>query len=122
MGQLTLITGGARSGKSDFAMRLIQEQGGERVLFVATAEPLDADMAERIAAHRAGRPRTWRTLEAPGRVAEQVKAAWAGEPWVILDCLTLLVSNVLHGAGDGAPGPGHERDQCDSRPGKAHRG
>ena len=102
MGQLTLITGGARSGKSDFAMRLVQEQEGRRVLFVATAEPLDADMAERIAVHRAERPRAWRTMEAPRRVAEQVKAAWAGEPWVILDCLTLLVSNLFHAAGDGA--------------------
>src|SRR5215475_7200724 len=63
MGRLLLVLGGARSGKSAYAQRLAQELGGDDVLFVATAEAWDEDMAQRIARHRQERPATWRTLE-----------------------------------------------------------
>lgn len=93
-GTITLILGGARSGKSDWAERLAA-QSGRPVVFVATATADDAEMAERIATHRAARPATWRTVEAPLTLADTVVAnAHAGEV-VLIDCLTLWVSNVI---------------------------
>ncbi len=91
---LTLVLGGARSGKSSFAQRLAA-QAGERVLYVATAEARDEEMQTRIAAHQRARPTGWRTLEAPLNVGLAVRAAMAEKPVdvVLLDCLTLLVSN-----------------------------
>ena len=92
--ELILILGGARSGKSSYAERLARERGGE-VLFVATATAGDEEMAARIAAHRAARPASWRTLEAPTDVAARVAGANDPAPTIVLDCLTLLVSNLL---------------------------
>ena len=94
MGALILILGGARSGKSAYAERLARERRGE-VLFVATATAGDEEMARRIAAHRATRPDTWRTLEAPQGVAAAVATSGDDAPTVVLDCVTLLVSNLL---------------------------
>ncbi len=95
---LILVTGGARAGKSVFAERLAQQLGGDRdVCYLATAEPGDDEMRERITAHRAARPPGWRTIEAPRGLADAL--ARLGNPLkvrvVLLDCLTLLVSNVL---------------------------
>jgi adenosylcobinamide kinase/adenosylcobinamide-phosphate guanylyltransferase len=90
---LTLITGGARSGKSSFAQRLAEQQPDE-VLFVATAEARDADMRARIARHQAERPPHWRTLEAPLHVAHAL-AHTPAAPLVLLDCVTLWVTNML---------------------------
>lgn len=77
--KLTLITGGARSGKSSLAERLAMQ--GERVLFVATAEALDDDMRSRIAAHQASRPAEWHTLEEPrnlpGAIGERIRGSSA---------------------------------------------
>ena len=95
--ELILITGGARSGKSGFAERLAMQ--GKRVLFVATAEALDDDMARRIAAHRGSRPAEWDTLEEPRNLPEAIsrKAAGANSAYdtIIVDCLTIWVSNLL---------------------------
>jgi adenosylcobinamide kinase/adenosylcobinamide-phosphate guanylyltransferase len=93
---LTLILGGARSGKSDYAERLASTMG-ERVVYVATAEALDDEMRARVANHQARRPREWITLEAPLNVgAELERFAQVNELDVILlDCLTLLVSNAV---------------------------
>jgi len=91
---LTLILGGARSGKSAHASRLAQERGGDDVLFVATAEALDDEMAARIEAHRRDRPAAWRTLEAPHQTGEAILRAGPGA-MVLVDCLTLLVSNAV---------------------------
>lgn len=93
MAELILILGGARSGKSAYAERLARERGGA-VLFVATATAGDDEMARRIAAHRAERPAEWRTLEAPADVAARVAAADPAGT-ILLDCVTLLVSNLL---------------------------
>ncbi len=95
MGPLILILGGARSGKSAYAQRLAQELGGERVMFVATAEAGDQDMAQRIAKHRQSRPAAWRTVEAPSRVGEAVRTTLSDTAVVLVDCLTLLVSNTI---------------------------
>ena len=95
--ELILITGGARSGKSAFAERLAMH--GKRALFVATAEALDDDMARRIAAHKRSRPQDWDTLEEPRELAGAIRERLHDRPrdydTVIVDCLTLWVSNLL---------------------------
>lgn len=93
---LTLILGGARSGKSSYAEALAPKLG-QPVLYVATAEALDDEMRARVAAHRANRPPEWATLEAPLKVGAEVESApeAEGAGVILLDCLTLLVSNVL---------------------------
>lgn len=90
-----LVTGGARSGKSTWAQRAAEDTGGGDLLFVATAEPLDDDMADRIRRHREDRGPRWRTAEAPIEVAAVIRAARADA--IVLDCLTLWVSNLLCG-------------------------
>ena len=91
--ELILILGGARSGKSALAEQLARQR--ERVLFVATAEPLDADMERRIAAHRSQRPPHWRTLEEPLDLASAIASTVQDYDVCLLDCLTLWVSNML---------------------------
>ena len=95
MGRLLLVLGGARSGKSAYAQQLAQELGGSRVLFVATAQAWDAEMAQRIARHRQERPAAWRTLEAPQRVGQAIALHRGDAGVVLVDCLTLLVSNTI---------------------------
>ena len=92
--RLTLILGGARSGKSDFAQSLARVRGGEDVLFVATAQALDDEMAARIENHRRARPASWKTLQVPRGLAGALQTATAASV-VILDCVTLWVSNVM---------------------------
>jgi adenosylcobinamide kinase / adenosylcobinamide-phosphate guanylyltransferase len=90
---LTVLLGGARSGKSALAVRLAAGWDGP-VTVVVTAEARDAEMAERIRRHRAERPGGWRTVEAP----RELEAALAGAPaaaFVLLDCLTLWVANLM---------------------------
>ena len=93
MGRLILITGGSRSGKSRFAQDMAQRLGGADVAFVATCQPLDDEMVARIAAHKDDRPQEWRTVEAPLQLADSVRDCGAGT--VLVDCLTLFVTNVL---------------------------
>jgi len=107
------VLGGARSGKSAFAERLARECG-EPVVYVATATAGDAEMAERIALHRAQRPAAWRTLEAPRDVAERIRTELVdtqhiareladaerirselGAATVLVEDLTLLLSNLM---------------------------
>ena len=95
MGRLLLVLGGARSGKSAYAQRLAQELGGDDVLFVATAEAWDEDMAQRIARHRQERPAAWRTIETPHQVGQAIALHVHDTAVVLVDCLTLLVSNTL---------------------------
>jgi adenosylcobinamide kinase/adenosylcobinamide-phosphate guanylyltransferase len=92
--QLVLILGGARSGKSRVAEK-VAGRLGERVLYVATAEARDGEMATRIARHRRRRPGAWRTLEAPVAVGEALCREAGDADVVLLDCLTLLISNLL---------------------------
>lgn len=90
--ELVLALGGARSGKSRFAVDL-SRQRGERVLFVATAAPGDEEMRRRIAEHRAGRPTAWRTLEVFSRAGEAILREAGDAQAVLLDCLTILLAN-----------------------------
>jgi adenosylcobinamide kinase/adenosylcobinamide-phosphate guanylyltransferase len=91
---MTFILGGARSGKSRFAQELAAKLG-KRVLFVATGEPLDEEMNARIETHKRSRPSTWKTLETPTDVAKAMRGKIGDAEVVIVDCLTLLVSNLM---------------------------
>ncbi len=95
MKELILILGGARSGKSTYAEKLAWLLGKHRVLYVATAEPLDQEMLDRIEKHQQQRPPAWRTLEAPRHPGRFLLDTPPQESVVLLDCLTLLVSNIL---------------------------
>ena len=95
---LTLVLGGARSGKSRHAEALVlahAEAVGAQPVYIATAEAGDGEMADRIAEHRARRGKCWRNEEAPLALAEAISGcADTGQP-VLIDCLTLWLSNVM---------------------------
>lgn len=95
---LTLVLGGARSGKTGFAERLTEAAAPSRV-YIATGQAFDAEMEERIALHKAARGAGWRTVETPLDPARALEQARGSEA-VLLDCLTLWLSNLMH----------HERD------------
>ena len=92
--KLILILGGARSGKSTFAQGMASKLG-KKVLFVATGEPLDEEMASRIAEHKRSRPKNWRTLEIDIKVGQKLQGQIEYADIVLLDCITLLVSNII---------------------------
>lgn len=89
---MTLILGGARSGKSTFAEQTARESG-KPVLFIATAAAGDEEMAARIRRHQASRPACWQTLELPMDIGRSLQKTAAGV--VIVDCITLLINNIL---------------------------
>lgn len=90
---LTLVLGGARSGKSALAVKLASEWEGP-VTFIATGEAGDDEMAERIRRHREDRPRDWTTLEEPVELASALESA-PPDAAVVVDCLSLWVANVF---------------------------
>jgi adenosylcobinamide kinase/adenosylcobinamide-phosphate guanylyltransferase len=121
-GRLILVTGGARSGKSTYAERLaaqLAEPHGGRVTYIATSQAYDDEMEQRVRAHQSSRPATWTTVECPIEVPAAVRAAAAGStaggagggasagatsarpepPVVLLDCVTLWVTNLLFQGG-----------------------
>jgi adenosylcobinamide kinase/adenosylcobinamide-phosphate guanylyltransferase len=101
MGKLTLILGGARSGKSSYAEDLAITRGGQ-VAYIATAEALDEEMEYRIINHKKERPNHWKTYEIPRGVGQIFREHAAQTDLVILDCLTMLVSNhLLYASEDG---------------------
>lgn len=95
---LTVLLGGARSGKSTLAVARARAFGGP-VVFVATGEARDAEMVERIARHRAERPAGWTTVEAPLELTAALSDA-PDEAYVIVDCLSLWVANLLERGDD----------------------
>jgi adenosylcobinamide kinase/adenosylcobinamide-phosphate guanylyltransferase len=94
--QITLLLGGARSGKSLYAQQLAIELS-DRVLFVATGEALDEEMQARIAEHKKARPESWRTVEITSGIGKEIERQIGDAEVVIIDCLTLLISNLLRG-------------------------
>jgi adenosylcobinamide kinase/adenosylcobinamide-phosphate guanylyltransferase len=88
-----LILGGARSGKSALAERLAQ--AFDDVVYIATAQPGDAEMAQRIAEHRARRPAHWRSVEQPIALAASLAEHARDGRCLLVDCLTLWLSNLL---------------------------
>jgi len=101
VGRIVLVTGGARSGKSVFAETLAARHG-ERVAYVATATAGDAEMADRIARHRARRPAAWSTLEAPLDILARLAALDSGIEVVLVDCLAVWTANRLLALGEPA--------------------
>jgi adenosylcobinamide kinase / adenosylcobinamide-phosphate guanylyltransferase len=96
----TLVLGGARSGKSGYAERLA---GAHRLAktYLATAEALDAEMAARIARHRANRvDEGWETIEVPLDLPATIRKSAAAGRILLVDCLTLWLSNIMLGGGD----------------------
>ena len=91
---VTLVLGGARSGKSRYAERLVDGRGGGPI-YIATATAGDAEMAERIARHRARRGGHWQTVEAPLDLAAALAASVAPGRGVLVDCLTLWLANLI---------------------------
>lgn len=94
MGKIIFILGGARSGKSTYALELA-EKSGKKVAFIATCVPCDKEMKERIGLHRKKRPLHWQTFEEPLELPRVLKKSGGKFDVVIIDCLTLLISNLL---------------------------
>lgn len=94
MGKITFILGGARSGKSSQAVKLAVDSGG-KAAFIATCEPLDEEMQKRIRLHKKSRPANWKSFDSPKLDTAALKDACARFDVVIIDCLTLLVSNLM---------------------------
>jgi adenosylcobinamide kinase/adenosylcobinamide-phosphate guanylyltransferase len=92
--QIILLLGGARSGKSHYAQQLAGELGS-KVLFVATGEGLDEEMQARIIEHRKDRPKSWRTLETTSGIGKGIEKQIGDAEVVVIDCITLLISNLL---------------------------
>ncbi|MGX5734868.1 bifunctional adenosylcobinamide kinase/adenosylcobinamide-phosphate guanylyltransferase [Bosea thiooxidans] len=90
---LTLVLGGARSGKSRHAEALVEALPAPWT-YIATAEAHDDEMRQRIAEHRARRPAGWQTVDAPLQLAEAIAAQPAGQP-ILVDCLTFWLTNVI---------------------------
>lgn len=91
---VTLVLGGARSGKSRHAQQLA-EAAAERRIFIATAEAFDDEMRDRIAHHRAARGAGWETIEAPYALADAIREASGPDRVILIDCLTIWASNLL---------------------------
>jgi len=93
-GKVTLVIGGVRSGKSDFAQDMLLSR--ESVAMIATAEALDDEMRKRIARHQADRPANWITIEEPLELATAIEACNNQHTAILVDCLTLWASNLLY--------------------------
>jgi len=91
---LELILGGARSGKSRFAERLAADSG-LAVTYIATSQPLDGEMTERIAHHRERRPAHWTLVEEPLQLVRVLREQAAANRCLLVDCLTLWLTNLL---------------------------
>lgn len=94
-----LVLGGARSGKSSFAQRLA-ENSGKQPLLIATAEAYDAEMAARIDKHKAERSAGWRVVEEPHALSLALRCTAAAETVIVVDCVTLWLSNILLAGAD----------------------
>lgn len=89
-----LVLGGARSGKTAFAERLALH-GGARPAYLATAHTLDGEMRDRVASHKASRGERFTTIEEPTALSEAIRAAGARHDVILVDCLTLWITNLL---------------------------
>jgi adenosylcobinamide kinase/adenosylcobinamide-phosphate guanylyltransferase len=94
LGKLILVTGGARSGKSQYVMEQAAKTG-KPALFVATAEAGDKEMKARIEEHKKSRPANWKTVEARSNLGVQIENNIGDAQSVIIDCITLLTNNIF---------------------------
>ena len=95
MSKIIFILGGARSGKSTFAVKLAKDSGKKKIAFIATGEALDKEMEKRIMLHKKSRPGNFKTFEELCDVDELLKKITGKFDVIIIDCLTLFVSNLL---------------------------
>ena len=101
----TLVFGGARSGKSAHAEKLARESGKE-VVYLATAQAADEEMATRVRYHRAQRPAEWSTLEEPLRLGDAILREARPGRLLLVDCLTLWLTNLMFSTGEAYPDVG----------------
>ncbi|CAM3607362.1 Bifunctional adenosylcobalamin biosynthesis protein CobP [Vibrio aerogenes CECT 7868] len=101
--QIELVLGGARSGKSSYA-ESIAKASGKPVVYIATAEVRDEEMAQRVALHKAQRPAQWQVIEAPLALSQALKEHSKPDNCILVDCLTLWLSNALFGTAEGETG------------------
>jgi adenosylcobinamide kinase/adenosylcobinamide-phosphate guanylyltransferase len=94
-GRIVFVVGGAKSGKSFFALAKAETFAGRKA-FIATAESLDDEMKERIRRHRDQRGKEWETFEEPKEMARVLREIGDGYGAALIDCLTLWLSNLLH--------------------------
>ncbi len=95
MSDAIFVLGGCRSGKSGHALALANNMPGTRKLFVATCTPHDDEMARRVAKHQAERGDDWETLEVPVAVARTIREQNGSADVILVDCLTLWISNLM---------------------------
>ena len=91
----TLVIGGCRSGKSRYALDMANRISGSRKLFIATSVPTDSEMEERVRTHQKDRGEDWITAEIPVDIPQKIKDASKSSDVILVDCLTLWVSNLL---------------------------
>ncbi|MBI3326953.1 MAG: bifunctional adenosylcobinamide kinase/adenosylcobinamide-phosphate guanylyltransferase [Nitrospinae bacterium] len=111
MGGLLLVTGGARSGKSHYAVERAR-LWGSRVLYVATCQPEDDDMRERVRRHQAERPDTWTTVEPGHNVLTVIQSEAPRSDGILLDCLTLYVARLLMSGSGELEAVHHAEELC----------
>jgi adenosylcobinamide kinase/adenosylcobinamide-phosphate guanylyltransferase len=99
--KVVLITGGVRSGKSAYALKLGEASDGERA-FLATCQPLDEEMRERIEHHRKTRRDHWETFEEPIDICKRIHKLARYYDVILIDCLTLWLSNLIDAFGQGS--------------------
>ncbi|MBW2742343.1 MAG: bifunctional adenosylcobinamide kinase/adenosylcobinamide-phosphate guanylyltransferase [Deltaproteobacteria bacterium] len=90
-----LVIGGCRSGKSRYALELAKQVPGDRRIFIATCVPKDNEMKMRVAHHKKGRDKSWSTIEVPIRLPEAIIEYSRKSDVILVDCLTLWISNVI---------------------------
>ncbi len=91
----TFIIGGAKSGKSRYALSIGSKIKDKKKIFIATAQPIDPEMEEKIKKHREERGREWITIEEPLNISERIKELSDKDVLILIDCLTLWVNNLL---------------------------
>ena len=99
-GHVTLVLGGCRSGKSRYALQYAERYLGKHNSFIATCVPVDREMQERVARHQSERDKAWKTVEAPVHLAKTIEAESRLADVMLVDCLTLWMSNLFMEAGE----------------------
>lgn len=99
LNQTTLVIGGCRSGKSRYALTLAGQTPGKSRVFIATSVPEDDEMKDRVRRHQEERGSQWKTVEAPIRLAQAISETSAGADVIVVDCITLWISNLMMDAG-----------------------
>jgi len=98
-----LVIGGCRSGKSRYALEIAEKINADRQIFVATCQPVDEEMRQRVRQHRRQRSNRWQTVEEPLELPEAIDTHASPDAAVLVDCLTLWISNLLLQFGDNRP-------------------